>query len=46
MIDGRKKLYRGGFKEPKEASYLYDKAVIQLRGLKVELDWTVGENQS
>ncbi len=35
MIDGKNKLYKGGFRDPLSAAKLYDRASIQLRGLKV-----------
>lgn len=37
MIDGKRKLYKGGFKTAKEAGIVYDRAAIQLRGLKVRI---------
>lgn len=35
MVDGKNKLYRGGFRDPLTAAKLYDRASIQLRGLAV-----------
>ncbi len=38
MVDGAKKMYKGGFRSAKEAGLTYDKAAIQMRGLKVKQD--------
>lgn len=39
MVDGKNKLYRGGFRDALTAAKLYDRASIQLRGLGVSLNW-------
>lgn len=38
MVDGKNKLYRGGFRDAVSAARLYDKASIQLRGLGVSCE--------
>lgn len=37
MINGKNKMYIGGYECSKEAALDYDKAAIQLRGVKVNL---------
>ncbi len=35
MIDGKKKMYQGGYDSAEDAGRAYDQAAIQMRGIKV-----------
>ena len=45
MIDGKKKMYQGGYESAEAAGRAYDQAAIQMRGLKARTNFSYSKNQ-
>ena len=45
MVNGRNKMYMGGFDDPEHAAKCYDKAAIQMRGIKAHTNFSYSKKE-